>query len=118
MWITRKGAIRPRAGDRGVIPGSMGTRSYIVARARHRGVVLLVLARRGPAHVPGRGQARRSTFDVAASRWPGKAWNDDAKALLDEDPGSYKDIDGVMERPADLVEVEHTLRQVLNYKGT
>lgn len=49
----------------------------------------------------------------------GKAWNaGQAEALLDEDPRSYKDIDHVMEDQRDLVTVDHTLSQVLNYKGT
>ena len=46
-----------------------------------------------------------------------KAWNQDAKALLDEHPSAYKDIDQVMEAQKDLVEIVHTLRQVANYKG-
>ena len=68
VWITRKGAIKADVSDHGVIPGSMGTRSYIV-----------------------RGKGN---------------------------PASYKDIDQVMADQSDLVEVEHTLHQILNYKGT
>ena len=66
-----------------------------------------------------RGQARR-TLDVQGLRTAmvGKTWNDrDDVALLDEDPRAYKDIDQVMADQADLVTVEHTLTQVLNYKG-
>ena len=51
LWITRKGAIKADKGDEGVIPGSMGTRSYVVTRARVRGVLQLVLARGRPPHV-------------------------------------------------------------------
>jgi len=47
----------------------------------------------------------------------GKAWNNDAEALIDEDPRAYKDIDLVMENQKDLVNVEHVLHQILNYKG-
>jgi RNA-splicing ligase RtcB len=49
----------------------------------------------------------------------GKAWNEaQAEALIDEDPRSYKDVAEVMANQSDLVEIEHTLTQVLNYKGT
>jgi tRNA-splicing ligase RtcB len=67
-----------------------------------------------------RGDARRafSAGDLAA-RMAGKVWNADrADALVDEIPDSYKDIDEVMAAQTDLVAVEHTLRQVFNYKGT
>lgn len=117
VWLTRKGAIRAREGDLGVIPGSMGTRSYIV-----RGLgnpASYHSCSHGAGRRMSRGQARRQLDEaglVAAMR--GKAWNGDARALLDEDPRSYKDIDRVMEDQRDLVSVEHTLTQVLNYKGT
>ena len=48
----------------------------------------------------------------------GKAWNDDAESLIDEDPRAYKPIEDVMDAQADLVDVKYKLRQVLNYKGT
>jgi tRNA-splicing ligase RtcB len=116
VWLTRKGAIRARRGDRGVIPGSMGTRSYIV-----RGLgnpASYDSCSHGAGRRLSRGQARR-TLDEAGltDAMKGKAWNGDARALLDEDPRAYKDIDQVMEDQRDLVTVEHTLSQVLNYKG-
>lgn len=117
VWLTRKGAIRARAGDRGVIPGSMGTRSYIVSGLGNP--ASYCSCSHGAGRRLSRGQARR-TLDVAGlrARMAGKAWNDaDAVALLDEDPRAYKDIDQVMADQADLVTVEHTLHQVLNYKG-
>ena len=117
MWLTRKGAIRARDGDRGVIPGSMGTRSYIV-----RGLgnpASYQSCSHGAGRRMSRGEARR-TLDVDGlrDRMAGRAWNEAAaSALIDEDPWAYKDIDQVMEDQRDLVTVEHTLRQVLNYKG-
>jgi tRNA-splicing ligase RtcB len=117
VWLTRKGAIRAREGDRGVIPGSMGTRSYIV-----RGLgnpASYQSCSHGAGRRMSRGEARR-TLDVDGlrERMAGRAWNEAAaRALIDEDPRAYKDIDQVMEDQRDLVTVEHTLRQVLNYKG-
>ena len=118
VWLTRKGAIRAGVGDRGVIPGSMGTRSYIV-----RGLgnpASYNSCSHGAGRRMSRGQARRSlTTDSLRSVMGDRTWNADrAKELLDEHPASYKDIDRVMADQADLVEVEHTLRQVLNYKGS
>jgi tRNA-splicing ligase RtcB len=117
VWLTRKGAIRAREGDRGVIPGSMGTSSYIV-----RGLgnpASYHSCSHGAGRRMSRGQARRTLdIDGLRTRMAGRAWNEaDAQALLDEDPRAYKDIDQVMEDQRDLVAIEHTLRQVLNYKG-
>ena len=117
LWVTRKGAIRARSGDLGVIPGSMGTRSYIVSgkgsdASYHS-------CSHGAGRRLSRGQARRE-LDVAGLRaqMSGKAWNEaDAVKLLDEDPRSYKDIDQVMDDQRDLVSIVHTLSQILNYKG-
>ncbi len=65
-----------------------------------------------------RGQAKRQlTEESLVEAMKGKAWNRDAKGLLDEHPLAYKDIDQVMEAQKDLVEIVHTLRQVANYKG-
>lgn len=117
VWLTRKGAIRAREGDRGVIPGSMGTRSYIV---RGTGCQASYMScSHGAGRRMSRGQARK-TLDIEGLRsaMAGKTWNDrDAEALIDEDPRSYKDIDQVMADQADLVTIEHTLHQILNYKG-
>jgi RNA-splicing ligase RtcB len=118
VWITRKGAIKADRGDRGVIPGSMGARSYVV---RGRGNPL---SYRSCAHGAGRRYSRskaKRTFTVEdmATAMEGRVWQaGQAAALLDEIPGAYKDIDQVMADQADLVEVVHTLRQVFNYKGT
>jgi tRNA-splicing ligase RtcB (3'-phosphate/5'-hydroxy nucleic acid ligase) len=116
VWLTRKGAIRARAGDLGVIPGSMGTRSYIV-----RGLgnpASYQSCSHGAGRRLSRGQARRQLDEAGlVAAMAGKAWNGDARALLDEDPRAYKDVDQVMADQQDLVAVEHTLTQILNYKG-
>lgn len=117
VWLTRKGAIRAREGDRGVIPGSMGTRSYIVSGLGNP--ASYQSCSHGAGRRLSRGQARR-TLDLEGlhTAMKGKAWNEaDANALLDEDPRSYKDIDVVMADQADLVRIDHTLSQILNYKG-
>ncbi len=118
LWITRKGAIKADVGDYGVIPGSMGTRSYVV---KGKGNALSYNScSHGAGRRYSRSKARRTfTVDDMAREMSGKVWQrDQAEALLDEIPSSYKDIDQVMDDQKDLVEVVHTLRQVLNYKGT
>jgi tRNA-splicing ligase RtcB len=118
MWITRKGAIKAAVGDRGVIPGSMGTRSYIVAGRGNE------LSYTSCSHGAGRRYSRRKakttfTTDDLATQMAGKTWlSGRAEALLDEIPSAYKDIDQVMADQQDLVQVLHTLTQILNYKGT
>jgi len=118
VWVTRKGAIRAAAGDLGLIPGSMGTISYVV---RGRGEPD---SWRSCAHGAGRRMSRgaaRRAFSAAdlAEAMKGRTWlADRASRLIDEIPGSYKDIDRVMADQADLVDVLHRLRGILNYKGT
>jgi RNA-splicing ligase RtcB len=118
LWVTRKGAIRARGGDWGIIPGSMATGTYIVQGLGN--VASFTSASHGAGRRMSRGVARRTvTEDELRDAMAGKAWNDtDAKTLLDEAPAAYKPIEAVMNAQADLVEVKHTLRQVLNYKGT
>jgi tRNA-splicing ligase RtcB len=118
LWVTRKGAIRADTSDLGVIPGSMGTRSYIVAGKGN------AASWRSCSHGAGRRHSRtraKKLFTEAdlAEQMAGKVWlSSRANALLDEIPSAYKDIDQVMADQTDLVEVRHTRRQVLNYKGT
>jgi RNA-splicing ligase RtcB len=118
LWVTRKGAIRADTGDLGVIPGSMGTRSYIV---RGKGSAASWTS---CSHGAGRRYSRtkaRKLFSAAdlTEQMKGKTWlKGRAAALVDEIPMAYKDIDQVMADQSDLVEVLHTLHQVLNYKGT
>jgi tRNA-splicing ligase RtcB len=118
LWITRKGAIKADAGDEGVIPGSMGTRSYIVTGKGNPA------AYHSCSHGAGRRMSRtqaRKNLTVASleAAMGGRTWNaEKADALLDEHPEAYKDIDQVMADQTDLVAIQHTLRQVFNYKGT
>jgi tRNA-splicing ligase RtcB len=118
LWITRKGAIKADVGDLGVIPGSMGTRTYIVAGKGNPASWMSCSHGAGRRH--SRTQAKKlfTTADLA-TQMAGKVWlSGRAEALVDEIPSAYKDIDQVMADQADLVEVLHTLHQVLNYKGT
>lgn len=117
VWLTRKGAIRARAGDLGIIPGSMGTRSYIVEGLGS--AASYSSCSHGAGRRFSRGQAKRE-LDLAEfqASMQGKTWNSDrAASLLDESPLAYKDIDQVMEDQKDLVRIVHTLSQVFNYKG-
>ena len=115
VWVTRKGAIRARAGDLGIIPGSMGTRSYIV---RGKGAEESF---QSCAHGAGRRMSRSAATkaftpqDVAAQT-AGVLCRKD-KGVIDEIPAAYKPIEEVMVNQADLVDVIHTLKQVICVKG-
>jgi tRNA-splicing ligase RtcB len=117
LWITRKGAIDAHGGTWGVIPGSMGTDTFIV-----RGLgnpASWNSSSHGAGRKMSRGQAKRE-LDVSVFRaqMEGKAWqHKDAQSLLDESPGAYKDIQTVMDDQKDLSEVTNRLHQRLNYKG-
>jgi tRNA-splicing ligase RtcB (3'-phosphate/5'-hydroxy nucleic acid ligase) len=117
LWITRKGAIKADIDDWGIIPGSMGTRSYIV---QGKGSPW---SWNSCSHGAGRRMSRSAakkqfTTGDLEKLMEGKTWlKGKAQSLVDEIPSSYKDIDQVMADQTDLVEVKHTLRQVLNYKG-
>ncbi|MFL6570466.1 MAG: RtcB family protein [Burkholderiales bacterium] len=115
VWLTRKGAIRARAGDLGIIPGSMGARSYIV---RGKGSQESF---HSCAHGAGRRMSRNAaqkafSLQDLAAQTDGVICRKD-KGVLDEIPGAYKNIDEVMANQADLVDVVHTLKQVLCVKG-
>src|SRR5580765_6480518 len=115
VWLTRKGAIRAGAGELGIIPGSMGARSYIV---RGRGSAESF---HSCAHGAGRRMSRNAAqkqFNVSdlIEQTKGVVCRKD-KGVLDEIPAAYKDIDEVMANQSDLVEVVHTLKQVLCVKG-
>ena len=94
----------------------MGVKSYIV---RGRGnPASYESCSHGAGRRLSRTAARRTlTVESLNEAMAGKAWNEDAATLLDEHPSAYKDIDQVMADQSDLVEVLHTLTQVLNYKG-
>ncbi|NBW06421.1 MAG: RtcB family protein [Caulobacteraceae bacterium] len=115
LWVTRKGAVSARAGQMGIIPGSMGTRSYIV---RGKGNAdSLCSCSHGAGRRMSRAEAQR-TFTLADHRaaTEGVECRKD-REVIDETPAAYKDIDQVMAAQADLVEVVHTLKQVLCVKG-
>jgi tRNA-splicing ligase RtcB len=115
VWLSRKGAISAREGQAGLIPGSMGTASYVVAGRGNR--LALMSAPHGAGRNHSRNAARRLfTRADLERRMTGIAWGH-SDAFLDEHPDAYKDIDVVMEDAEDLVEVRHTLRQVVNVKG-
>jgi tRNA-splicing ligase RtcB (3'-phosphate/5'-hydroxy nucleic acid ligase) len=117
LWITRKGAIRARVGDRGVIPGSMATGSFIVRGLGN--AASYCSASHGAGRRMSRTAARkRLTQDSLVAAMAGITWNESPKDLLDEHPEAYKDITQVMVAQADLVEVEERLTTILNYKGS
>jgi tRNA-splicing ligase RtcB (3'-phosphate/5'-hydroxy nucleic acid ligase) len=118
IWVTRKGAIKADVGDEGVIPGSMGTRSYVVAGKGSP--ASYNSCSHGAGRRMSRGQARKELSAASLTEAMGdRTWNSDkAGVLLDEHPLAYKDIDQVMADQDDLVSIVHTLRQVFNYKGT
>ncbi len=113
--VTRKGAIRAREGDLGIIPGSMGTGSFIV---RGKGnPESFCSCSHGAGRKMGRAEAkRRFTVQDLAEQTAGIECRKDAD-VIDEIPGAYKPIGEVMEHQTDLVEVVHRLRQVVNVKG-
>jgi tRNA-splicing ligase RtcB len=115
LWVTRKGAIRAREGDLGIIPGSMGQRSYIV---RGKGnPESYCSCSHGAGRAMSRAEAkRRFTLADLEAQTSGVECRKDAD-VLDEIPGSYKPLDLVMANQKDLVEVVHTLQAVLCVKG-
>ena len=117
LWVTRKGAIRAREGDRGVIPGSMATGTFIVEGLGNP--ASYCSASHGAGRRMSRKQARLTvTEEELRFAMRDKTWNSDAaKTLLDEAPRAYKPIEDVMAAQSDLVRVTHSLTQILNYKG-
>jgi tRNA-splicing ligase RtcB len=115
VWVTRKGAIRARRGDLGIIPGSMGARSYIV---RGKGSEdSFQSCAHGAGRRMSRTQAQKQfTRQDLAEQTAGVVCRKDS-GVIDEIPGAYKSIDEVMANQNDLVEVVHTLKQVLCVKG-
>lgn len=117
LWITRKGAIKADMDDWGIIPGSMGTKSYIV---QGKGSPLSWNScSHGAGRRMSRSAAKKAYTEADLERlMKGKVWlKDRARSLIDEIPSSYKSIDQVMNDQQDLVEVKHTLHQILNFKG-
>lgn len=115
VWVTRKGAIRAGKGELGIVPGSMGARSYIVCGKGNAESFC------SSAHGAGRRMSRtaatkRFTEADLARQTEGVICRKD-KGVVDEIPGAYKDIDEVMANQRDLTEIMHTLKQVVCVKG-
>lgn len=115
VWVSRKGAIEATEGRPGLIPGSMGTASYVVAGKGNR--ASLNSSPHGAGRNYSRSAAKRTfTRDELRAAMAGIEYRD-SEAFLDEIPQAYKDIDVVMADAADLVRIEHTLHQIVNVKG-
>lgn len=115
VWVSRKGAIRAQQGEPGLIPGSMGTASYVVVGKGDR------LSLDSSPHGAGRNHSRSAarkmfTQEQLRTAMDGIEYRDTA-AFIDEIPQAYKDIDVVMADAADLVEIRHVLHQIINVKG-
>jgi tRNA-splicing ligase RtcB len=115
VWVTRKGAVRAGDGELGIIPGSMGAKSYIV---RGKGNLdSFQSCSHGAGRAMSRGDAKRQ-FTLADHRaaTEGVECRKD-QGVIDETPMAYKDIDAVMAAQGDLVDIVHTLKQVVCVKG-
>jgi tRNA-splicing ligase RtcB len=115
VWVTRKGAIQMKKNQKGIIPGSMGTRSYIVSGLENP--FAFNSAPHGAGRRFSRGEAKRRFTMEDLERAMGDISFRHSKSLIDEIPQAYKDIDEVMENSKELVHVDHVLRQVVNIKG-
>lgn len=115
VWVTRKGAVRARKGDLGIIPGSMGTGSFIV---RGRGNAdSFCSCSHGAGRAMSRTEAKQKiTLKDHREATKGIECRKD-RNVIDESPAAYKDISSVIAAQQDLIEVVHTLRQVVNVKG-
>ena len=115
VLVTRKGAVRARKGDLGIIPGSMGARSFIVRGKGNR--ESFHSCSHGAGRVMSRSKAVK-TFSIEDHKkaTEGVECRKDS-GVIDETPAAYKSIDAVMEAQKDLVEIVHTLRQVVCVKG-
>ena len=115
IWVTRKGAIEARRGMWAMIPGSMGTRSYIVTGLENP--MAFSSAPHGAGRRLSRTAARRQyTMSDLENAMRGIEYRRSVGAL-DEIPSAYKDIDEVMAHAKELVEIKHVLKQFVNVKG-
>ena len=115
LYVTRKGAISAREGELGIIPGSMGARSFIVRGKGNE--ESFCSCSHGAGRRMSRSEAKRkfNRFDLAEQTQGIECRKDGG--VVDEIPAAYKDIDEVMAHQADLVEIVHTLKQVVCVKG-
>ena len=115
VWVTRKGAVRARKGDLGIIPGSMGTGSFIVRGKGHPDS--FCSCSHGAGRAMSRTEAKKQiTLKDHRKATEGIECRKD-KGVIDESPAAYKDISSVIAAQGDLIEVVHQLRQVINVKG-
>lgn len=115
VMVTRKGAVSAKDGQLGIIPGSMGAKSFIVRGKGNR--ESFMSCSHGAGRAMSRGEAkRRFTLEDHAKATEGVECRKDAD-VIDETPAAYKSIDAVMEAQADLVDIVHTLKQVVCVKG-
>ena len=115
MWLSRKGAIDASTGVRGLIPGSMGTASYVVTGLGNE--LALWSAPHGAGRVFSRTAARKQfNIEHLQEAMAGIEWSG-SDAFLDEHPLAYKDVDIVLHDARELVDVDHELHQILNVKG-
>ena len=115
VWVTRKGAVRAGKDELGIIPGSMGAKSFIVRGKGHADSFCSCSHGAGRAMSRGEAKRRFSVEDHLAATEGVECRKD--KGVIDETPMAYKDIDSVMAAQTDLVEVVHTLKQVVRVKG-
>ena len=115
MLVTRKGAVRARKGDWGIIPGSMGARSFIVKGLGNPDSLQSCSHGAGRAMSRTEAKKRFTVADHVAATQGIECAKDES--VLDETPGAYKDIEAVMHAQRDLVEIVHTLHQVVCVKG-
>ena len=115
VWVTRKGAVSAKVGELGIIPGSMGAKSFIVRGKGHADS--FCSCSHGAGRTMSRSEAKRTfTVDDHLAATVGVECRKDA-GVIDETPMAYKDIDAVMAAQSDLVEIVHTLKQVMCVKG-
>ena len=115
VWVTRKGAIRAQKGEMGIIPGSMGTASFLVQGLGNP--ESFMSSSHGAGRKLSRTQARKAfSVEDLINQTTGVICRQD-KGVLDEIPGAYKPIEDVIENQQDLIQIQHTLKQVLCIKG-
>jgi tRNA-splicing ligase RtcB len=117
LWVHRKGAMSAKLGERGVLPGSMGSPSFHVEGRGHEEA--LCSSAHGAGRALSRTAARSKVTERELRRQMAGVWYDFriGEKLRDEAPSAYKDIRAVLRAQKELVKVTRTLRPVLNYKG-
>ena len=115
IWVTRKGAVSAHKGEMGIIPGSMGAKSFIVKGLGNK--ESFCSCSHGAGRVMSRSEAKRRVSLPDHLQALGKVECRRDEGLIDETPSAYKNIEKVMEAQSDLVEIMYTLKQILCVKG-